>query len=37
MIDPNPSDPLCPDVAKLYLRDRKKFNDMARKWTQLYA
>ncbi len=30
MADPNPDDPLCPDIAKEYLRDKKKFQTKAR-------
>ena len=37
MTDPNPNDPLCPDIAKEYLRDKKKYATNALKWTQLYA
>eukprot|EP00347_Sterkiella_histriomuscorum_P013931 403362809 len=37
MTDPNPEDPLCPDIAKEYLRDKKKYATTALKWTQLYA
>ena len=35
--DPNTTDPLCPDVAKEYEKDRKKFNTNARLWTEKYA
>ena len=37
MTDANPEDPLCPDVAGLYMRDRKKFNSVATEWTFTYA
>lgn len=37
MTDPNPEDALCPDIAKEYLRDKKKYASTALKWTQLYA
>jgi ubiquitin-conjugating enzyme E2 D len=33
LTDPNPEDPLCPDIAKEYLRDKKKYQAVARKWT----
>jgi len=35
--DPNPSDPLVPDIATLYVKDRKKYDTLAREWTRLYA
>ena len=35
--DPNPDDPLVPDIANLYKKDKKKFNENARNWTQQYA
>ena len=35
--DPNPDDPLVPDIANLYKKDRGKFNTEARKWTDQYA
>lgn len=35
--DPNPSDPLAPDVAEVYNKDIRKFNEIATQWTQLYA
>ena len=33
MTDPNPDDALCPDIAKEYLRDKKKYASTALKWT----
>ena len=35
--DPNPDDPLVPDIALLYKNDREKYNQEARHWTLLYA
>ena len=35
--DPNPSDPLVPDIAILYVKDRKKYDTLAREWTRIYA
>ena len=35
--DPNPDDPLAPDVAELCRNNREKYNQMAREWTQNYA
>ncbi|XP_064607857.1 ubiquitin-conjugating enzyme E2 D1-like [Liolophura sinensis] len=37
LTDPNPDDPLVPDIANLYKTDRKKYNDHAKDWTQKYA
>ena len=37
LTDPNPDDPLVPDIAKLYKSDRPKFNQMAAEWTRKYA
>lgn len=37
LTDPNPDDPLVPDIANLYKRDRAAFNDRARQWTQRFA
>ncbi len=33
MTDPNELDPLCPDIAKERMRDRKKYEKNARLWT----
>jgi ubiquitin-conjugating enzyme E2 D len=35
--DPNPADPLSPDVARVYIHDREAFNQTARQWTLKYA
>jgi ubiquitin-conjugating enzyme E2 D/E len=35
--DPNPDDPLVPDVANLYKRDLPKYQKTAREWTAKYA
>lgn len=37
LTDPNPEDPLVPDIARLYKTDREKYNRTAREWTQMYA
>merc|ERR1712110_414457 len=37
LTDPNPEDPLVPDIARLYKTDRQKYNTTARDWTQKYA
>ena len=35
--DPNPDDPLEPEIARLYKDDRQKYNENARRITQKYA
>ena len=37
LTDPNPDDPLVPEAAQLFKRDRKKYDDTAREWTQRFA
>lgn len=37
LTDPNPKDPLVPQIASQYLKDRAQFNKTARHWTELYA
>ena len=35
--DPNPDDPLIPEIAKLYKSDKGKHDEFARQWTMKYA
>eukprot|EP00045_Choanoeca_perplexa_P012759 m.141392 g.141392 ORF g.141392 m.141392 type:complete len:149 (+) comp16125_c0_seq26:4248-4694(+) len=35
--DPNPGDPLVPEIARLYKTDREAYNRKAREWTIKYA
>jgi ubiquitin-conjugating enzyme E2 D/E len=35
--DPNPSDPLVPEIATMYVKKRENYNAMAKEWTRLYA
>jgi ubiquitin-conjugating enzyme E2 D/E len=35
--DPNPDDPLVPDVARIYKTDRQRYFTTAKEWTQKYA
>jgi len=35
--DPNPDDPLMPDIAKLYKTNRAEHDKNARDWTRKYA
>ncbi|KAL9238398.1 hypothetical protein vseg_012826 [Gypsophila vaccaria] len=37
LTDPNPDDPLVPELAHLYKNDRNKYESMARNWTHKYA
>ncbi len=37
LTDPNPKDPLVPEVARLYETNRDEFNRIAREWTIQYA
>ncbi|TNM99585.1 hypothetical protein fugu_012618 [Takifugu bimaculatus] len=37
LCDPNPDDPLVPDIAHIYKTDREQYNKTAREWTQKYA
>ena len=35
--DPNPDDPLVPEIATIFQNDREKYNRTAKNWTMLYA
>ena len=37
LCDPNPDDPLVPEIARIYKTDVAKYNDVAREWTRKYA
>ena len=37
LCDPNPDDPLVPEIANLFKTNKKKFDENARLWTQKYA
>uniref|UniRef100_A0A8C1X7P8 Ubiquitin-conjugating enzyme E2D 3 n=3 Tax=Cyprininae TaxID=2743694 RepID=A0A8C1X7P8_CYPCA len=37
LCDPNPDDPLVPEIARIYKTDTEKYNRIAREWTQKYA
>jgi len=37
LTDPNPDDPLEPDIAHIYKNDREKYTENARLWTLNYA
>lgn len=36
-LDPNPDDPLVPEIAHLYKTDRSRYEATAREWTRKYA
>ncbi|KAE9364171.1 ubiquitin-conjugating enzyme [Stipitochalara longipes BDJ] len=35
--DPNPDDPLMPEIAYVYKKDRARYESTAREWTRKYA
>ena len=37
LTDPNPDDPLVPEIAQIYKADREKFTNTAKEWTRKYA
>ncbi|KAF7354283.1 Fecal droplet protein [Mycena venus] len=37
LTDPNPDDPLVPDIAHLYKTDRSRYEATAREWTRKYT
>ena len=37
LTDPNPDDPLAPEIATLYINDRQKYEENVREWTKKYA
>jgi ubiquitin-conjugating enzyme E2 D/E len=37
LTDPNPTDPYEPEVAKLYIKNKCKYEQIAREWTNKYA
>ena len=37
LTDPNPDDPLVPEIARLYISNRTKYEETAREWTRNYA
>ena len=37
LTDPNPDDPLVPEIAHLYKTDRSRYEATAREWTRKYA
>ena len=37
LCEPNPDDPLVPEIADLLVKDRETHDNTAREWTQKYA
>lgn len=37
LTDPNPKDPLVPQIANQYMEDKNAYEETAREWTNLYA
>jgi len=37
LTDPNPDDPLVPEIAHIHKTDRNRYEATAREWTQKYA
>lgn len=37
LTDPNPDDPLVPEIAHVYKSDRARYEASAREWTRKYA
>jgi ubiquitin-conjugating enzyme E2 D/E len=37
LTDPNPDDPLVPEIAHVYKTDRPRYDATAREWTRKYA
>ncbi|GAB2284822.1 Ubiquitin-conjugating enzyme E2 11 [Dionaea muscipula] len=37
LTDPNPDDPLVPEIARVYKTSKQQYEQTAREWTQKYA
>lgn len=37
LTDPNPEDPLVPEIANVYKTDRQRYNETASEWTRKFA
>tara|TARA_R110002050_G_scaffold236263_2_gene372140 strand:+ start:579 stop:1022 length:444 start_codon:yes stop_codon:yes gene_type:complete len=37
LTDPNPDDPLVPEIAHIYKTDKTKYESVAREWTRKFA
>jgi len=37
LTDPNPDDPLVPEIAHEYKNNKEQFNEKSKEWTRKYA
>ena len=37
LCDPNPDDPLVPEIARIFKTDRTKYSQLAKEWCKKYA
>jgi len=37
LTDPNPEDPLVPEIAHIYKTDKQRYEATAKEWTRKYA
>ena len=37
LTDPNPEDPLVPEIARIYKTDRARYDSTAKEWTMKFA
>ena len=37
LTDPNPDDPLVPEIAQIYKTDPNRYAELAKEWTRKYA
>merc|ERR1712227_788744 len=37
LCDPNPDDPLVPEIARIFKTDKEKYVELGREWTRKYA
>jgi ubiquitin-conjugating enzyme E2 D len=37
LTDPNPDDPLVPEIAQTYKTNRARYEETAREWTRKFA
>lgn len=37
LTEPNPDDPLVPEIARIFKTDRPRYNELGKEWTRKYA
>ena len=37
LLEPNPDDPLVPEIAQIYKTDPNRYAELAKEWTRKYA